>query len=126
MAAGMHLAGHRRSVGLAESLGDGQRVHVGAQADGGTLAPAAADQADDAGLAHAGDHLVAAEFAQLFGHEGGGLVLLVAQFGMAVDVMAPLGDFILQFGGAVQNGHWGFPVWEGPAAYASVIGRALP
>ena len=39
MAAGMHLAGDGRGVGLAGDLGDRQRVHVGAQADGAGLRP---------------------------------------------------------------------------------------
>ena len=105
MAAGVHLAWGLRGVGLAGGLGDRQRVHVGAQADGGAAALAAANDADDAGLADAGHHLVAAEFLQLLGDEGRGLEHVEIQLRLLVDVTTPAGDLFLQFGGAVQNGH---------------------
>ncbi len=38
MAAGMHLAGILRGVGFAGDFADGQRVHVGAQADHAAVA----------------------------------------------------------------------------------------
>ena len=50
-------------------LGYRQRVHVGAQPDGATVALAAADDADHAGARDAGDDLVAAEFLELLRDE---------------------------------------------------------
>ena len=42
----------------------------------------AADDADHAGAADAGHHLVAAEFAQLLGHDAGRAVHVVVELGM--------------------------------------------
>ena len=58
MAAGVHHAGRRRGVGRAGRLVDRQRIHVGAQADGRAGAQPAADDADHAGPADLGHHLV--------------------------------------------------------------------
>ena len=68
---------------------------------------AAVDDADDAGLAEARHHVVAAEFLQLLGDEGGGLEDVEIQFWRLVQMASPAGDFILHFGGAVQNRHNG-------------------
>ena len=78
VAAGVHLAGHRRFVGDVVGFLDRQRVHVGAQPDhpaAGTLA--AADHADHAGAADPGHHLVAAEALELVGDRRRGAVDVV-------------------------------------------------
>ena len=106
MAAGMHVARRVGSVGLAGRLGDRQRVHVGAQADGRPVAVPAADHADDAGAADAGHDLVAAEFPQLLVDEAGGLEHVEIELrDCDADVASPAGDLVLHFGGAVENGH---------------------
>ena len=68
---------------------------------------AAADDADDAGAADAGDHLVAAELAQLVGDDAGGAVHLVEQLGVLVEIMAPGRHFIGEGGDAIDDGHGG-------------------
>ena len=97
MAAGMHAAWElcwRRAAG---GLLHRQRVHVGAQADRG-LPVAVPQHADDAGLADAAMHLDA-PFLRAFGDEVGGAVLLQAQFGMGVDVVADGGRAHPDIGG---------------------------
>jgi len=90
VAAGMHPAGNGGAVGQVGRFGDRQRVHVGAQADRASVrALAAFDDADDAAAADAGANLVAAEFAQPLGDEGGGLIEIVEQFGIGVEMAAP-------------------------------------
>ena len=54
MAAGVHDAGGGGGVGEAGGLGDGQRVHVGAEADA-AVRGAAGDGGNDAVAAHVGD-----------------------------------------------------------------------
>ncbi len=106
MAAGVHHARVLGSEGHARSLQDRQRIHVGTQADG--LAGghvAAADHADHAGAADAGDDLVAAEGAQLIGDDAGGAMHLVEQFGVLVEIVAPSGHFVGERGNAVDDGH---------------------
>ena len=89
MAAGMHEARPAAAPGRARGLLDGQRIHVGAQAE----APAAGathEAAHHAGAADAPLDLVAPGF-ELVGHERCGAVLLEGQLRLAVDV-APQGD----------------------------------
>ncbi len=92
-------------MGKARRLDDRQRVHVGAQADGAVALPAA-DHADHARLGDASDDLVDAELAQQGGDPRGGARQVKAQFGMGVEILPPAGDFRLQFGKAVLDGHW--------------------
>ena len=106
MAAGMHHAGHLGRVGDACLLGDRQCVHVGAKADHRPAGTASAmHQTHDTRPAHSGDHLVAAEVAQLAGNEGRGLVDLVEQFGTLVQVLAPAGDLRLGIRDSVVDRH---------------------
>ena len=71
---------------------DGQRVHVGAQANHlAGLLLATAHHADHAGLAEPCDDLVDPEAPELLGDKPGGTVHVVEHLGMAVDVTAPLG-----------------------------------
>ena len=116
MAAGVHLAGRRRLVREVGGFHDRQRIHVGAQPD--RLYPAvgrlaAMDDADHAGPADAGDHLVAAEALELVRHRGRGPVHVVEQFRMRVKVVAPFGDVAVQGRNAVDDRHWCTP--PGPA-----------
>ena len=67
------VAGHRAGVGQAGGLRDRQRVHVGAQHDGGALT--APQQADDAGLSDAGGDLEPCG-SQPLGRDAGGSGLL--------------------------------------------------
>ena len=103
VAAGMHDAGVLRGVGLAGVLGDRQGVEFGAQADG-AVAGAAAQGADDAGAGDALVHLQA-ERAKLLGDEGGGLMLVEAEFGVGVDGVAPGHDLGRDGGDAVVVQH---------------------
>ena len=73
---------------------------------GGTAAATAAlDDADDAGPADAGDHLVKAEAAELLGDGRGGAVDVVHDLGMAVDVVAPRSDLVVEIGETIDDGH---------------------
>ena len=108
MAAGMHLARHRRLVRQAGRFLDRQRVHVGAQPDRlgrPCRRPVAADDPDHAGPADARHHLVAAEALELLGHRGGGAVHVVLQLGMGMQVAPPGGDVVVQVGNAIDDRH---------------------
>ena len=109
MAAGVHQARVLGGIGQIGRLLDRQRVHVRPQPDHPDVALAdrlvAVDDADDAGLAEAGDHLVAAEFPQPLRHQCRSAVHFVQQFGVLMDVPAPGLDVGLQIGDAVDNGH---------------------
>ena len=110
MAAGVHLAGGLAGVVEAGGLDDGQRVHIGTEADDVVAAVGAAlDNADDAGAADAFDHVVAAELAQLFGHQRRGADGVVHGLGMLVDVTAPGGDLGVELGDAVLDRHGATP-----------------
>ena len=82
--AGMHQAVVATRVGLAAFFDDGQRVHVGADAQR-ALAAAATQRADDARATEADVDLIA-HGAQLVGHQRAGAVFLEADLGVAVDV----------------------------------------
>ena len=112
MAAGVHLAGHRRLVRQAGFLLERQRVHVGAQPHhlAAGLAPglAAADDANDAGAADAWHDLVAAETLELVGDGRRRAVHVVLQLRVHVHVVAPGGDLAVQRGDAVDDRHGWF------------------
>ncbi len=91
VAAGVHLARNGRAIGQVGHLFDRQRVHVGAKAnDARACALSALDHADDAGSPKPRAHFVAAEFGKARGDEGGGLIDVVEQLGMGVEMAAPL------------------------------------
>jgi hypothetical protein len=121
VAAGVHLAQHLAGPGLAAGLDDGQGVHVGTQADA-ARGRAALQRADHAGAAQAAVHLVAPAL-QPFGHQVGGGVFLVRQFGVGVD-LPPDGDHLVFVGadvverrqgqrGVHAGGSWGR--WSSPS-----------
>ena len=106
MAAGVHEAGILRRVREAGRLGDRQGVHVGAKPDHpAAVALAAADDADHAGAADAGNDFVDAEFAQAFGDDPGRPIDVVEELGMAMNVAAPGGDIVVELGEAVNDRH---------------------
>ena len=107
MAAGVHLAGHGGLVRQPGRLLDRQRVHVGAHADHLAARLVAADDADDAGAADARHDLVAAERLELLGDARRRAVDVVLQLRMGMDVVAPFGDFAVQVGDTVDDGHGG-------------------
>lgn len=84
--AGVHLAGMPAGVGEGVELLHGQRIHVGAQADG-TWAVAALDDADHAGLAQAAVHRNA-PLGELGGNQVGRAKLFKTQFRVGMDVTA--------------------------------------
>ena len=91
--AGVHAAGHGARIGQARLLLDRQRVHVCSQAQ----APVARSHAQlrhQPRLADAARDLVA-PLRQLARHHVGGLVLRKGQLGVAVDVAAPAGQFVV-------------------------------
>ena len=111
MAAGVHLAGHRRLVRQSGFLLDRQRVHVGAQADDLVgFALAAVDDADHPGAAEAGHHLVAAEGLELVGDDAGGAQDVVLQFRVGMQIVPPFGDLGRKVGDAVDDRHEEAPV----------------
>ena len=93
-----------------------------------TLPPglAAADDADDAGAADAGDDLVAAEALELFGDRRRGAVHVVEQFRMGVQVAPPFGDLGVQVGDAVDDRHGVHPCWGIQAVAQSSRTPAAP
>ena len=106
MAAGVHLAWHRRLVRQVVGLLDRQRVHVGAQRDrlaGRALAPT--DDPDHAGAADPRYHLVAAEFREPRRHRGRSPVHLIEQLRMGVQIAPPGGDVGMQVGDTVDDRH---------------------
>ena len=115
---------HLRGVGDVEFLGDRQRVHVGPKRDHPS-GLAAAQDADDAGLRHAGANLQA-QLAQVVGDDAGRARLLVAEFRVLVEVAAPGDDASGHVRGAPVDlglraaGVWarGGGVWPGKAAGA--------
>jgi len=107
MAAGMHLARHRRLVGNVVGFLDRERVHVGAQPDYPTALPCRtpANDADHSGAANAGHHLIAAKAAQLFGHRARGAMHVVEELRMGVQVAPPRGDVAVEIRNTVDDGH---------------------
>src|SRR5260370_6603539 len=104
--AGVHLAGYGGLVWNIVGLKDGQRIHVGAQADYmAALAPASADDAHDAGAADAGDDLIASEALELVGHRASRAMDIVKNLRVRVDVAPPGGDVAVEIGDAVDDGH---------------------
>ncbi len=91
MAAGVHLAEHLAGPGLAAGFGDGQRVHVGAQADA-PGAGARAQCAHDAGAAQAAMHFITPA-RQTLGHQIGGGVLFIGKLRVAVDLVTDRDHF---------------------------------
>ncbi|MNO60086.1 hypothetical protein D3C76_506890 [compost metagenome] len=86
MAASVHAALVAAAVGSAGGLVNGQRVHVGTQAEL-AWAAAVAQHADHAGLADACVHLVAPVFEQLR-DQGRGAAFFETEFGVSVDIVA--------------------------------------
>src|SRR5690606_34834966 len=72
-----------------------------------TLIAAAMDDADDAGASDTGHHVVAAKRLELVRDHAGGPHHIVQDFRMGVKILAPGGDFVVQFGDTVKNGHRG-------------------
>ena len=58
-----------------------------------------------AGPTASGKSALALEFAQALDHEVGGFMHVEHQFGVGVDMPAPTGDFVMQFGHAVLDRH---------------------
>ena len=105
MAAGVHLARHRRFVGEIGRLLDRQRIHIRAQPDHLAASFTAADDADDAGSPNAGDDFIAAEGFQLVGDGRRRAMHVVLEFRMGVDVPPPSGDLGMQIGDAIDDRH---------------------
>ena len=80
-----------------------QRVHVGAEPDGGPVA-IALQGADDAGAGETAVDLDA-ELGELFRHEVAGRHLLESSLRMGVDGPAPFGHLGVEFRDAVDDGH---------------------
>jgi hypothetical protein len=114
MSAGVHLAGSPRRPRHACCLFDGKGIHIGAQADGRSIAAGPAmDDTDNAGAADAGDHFVATKGFQFFGDKGCGVVHVKQQFGVGVNGPAPFGDFILLGDDVINKLHLCTPVAVG-------------
>jgi hypothetical protein len=103
MAAAMHAPLVLRAVLEGVEFVHGQRVHVGAEADG-ARAVADTDGADHAGPGDAGMDL-AAEFLQLAGDDVAGAVFLETKLRMGMDIAPPLGHFGMGGGNARLEFH---------------------
>ena len=106
MAAGVHLAGVLRGVGLVGLLVDRKRVHIGAHADDlAAILALALDDADDARSSDAAQHLVDAEGFQFLLDDPGGAVNVVEKLRMFVEITTPAGDFGFQGCDALMRRH---------------------
>ena len=106
MAARVHLAGNCGLVGKIVGLLDGQRIHVGAQADRAVAGPfSAMDHPHHASLTDPRDDLVAAEAFKLLGDHPRRAMDVEEQLGMGVDIVPPGGDFRVQVGDTVEDRH---------------------
>ena len=100
VAAGVHDANHAahprrldlRGEGQVDLLLDRERIHVGAQRNHAARL-AAFENADHAGVAHAGLHFDA-ELLQVFGHERRSALLMIRELGILMDVPPP-GDHLV-------------------------------
>ena len=104
MAAGMHLAGDGGGMFSAGQLFDGQRIHIGAQANRRPC-PLPVDDRNDAGLGDAGVDLIHADLFQPIDDEGGGVVAVKGQLGVLVQMTAPALHFFGIGCDTVENGH---------------------
>ena len=111
MAAGVHQAGRLGGVGHADvsSIGSAS-MSARSPITLSDARLAAADHADDAGAADAGDDLIAAELAQPVGDDAGGAMDFVQKFRMLMEIMPPGGHVVGEGGNAVDDGHWGILV----------------
>ncbi len=82
----------------------GQRVHIGTQADQALAGLATFEQTDNAGAGQAPVHLDP-PVGELLGDHIGGAVLLEGDLGMAVDVPAPGLHVLGELGDAVDDRH---------------------
>ena len=104
--AGVHLAGRLRAVGEVGFFLDWERIHIGAQADDLATRPVSAvNNADNAGLANAFDHLIAAKLTQFLGDNARRAVNLVQKFGIFMKIPSPARDFILESENGRIDGH---------------------
>lgn len=96
MPAGVFHPGILRFVRDVVDLGDRERIHVGADSHNRAWL-AALEQRHDPVPAYAGLDVVEAQSPQFFGHDTGGTLFAVRQFGMHVEV-APLLDQLVAQG----------------------------
>ena len=92
------------------AFGDRQRVHVGAQCDGGP-GFAGAQQCHDAGFRDAGLHFET-ELLQMFGDDPGGAHFAVGKFRVLMKIPSPADDLAvhrLDFGFEIFGVRWGNP-----------------
>ncbi len=105
VAASVHFARYRRSIGQTRRLLDRQRVHVCAQPDYLGAGLAAADDANHPRFAEAGDHFIAAERFEPVGNGRRRAVHVVKEFRVGVDVPSPSCDLGVQVGDAIDDRH---------------------
>ncbi|MCY1226332.1 hypothetical protein D9M72_385590 [compost metagenome] len=103
MAAGVHLAVDLAGIRQAGGFTDRQRIHVGAQADGGAVA--VAQRADHAGAAQATVHGIT-PCLQALCHQVAGGEFLEAQLGMGMDAVAQVHHLGFDGADAGQDGIW--------------------
>jgi hypothetical protein len=90
VAAGVHLPGHKGLIVKARAFLDGQGIHVCPEHKGFAWEGPFEDPYNAGGF-----HLLChfnAQLAQFFGHDSGGAELLVAQFGVPMEVATQLDD----------------------------------
>ncbi|MEZ4557557.1 MAG: hypothetical protein R2854_14095 [Caldilineaceae bacterium] len=90
----VHHAVVDRLEGHIHCFNDGQRVHVGADADGRPVA--GADLGDHARPSHLGADVGVADLGQRIGHQLGRAHLLKTQLGVLVNIAAQPDDLILE------------------------------
>ncbi|EHM56062.1 hypothetical protein HMPREF9080_00143 [Cardiobacterium valvarum F0432] len=104
MTAGVHFAVVHRAEGQVVSLFlDGQGIYVGAQADFGAGFAGGKDD-DDTGRGQAFDAACVFEFAHFFGNEAAGFHFFEGEFGVLVQVAAPLDKSLQVWGHGVCGG----------------------
>ena len=99
-------SGRLRGVRQAGRFDDGQRIHVGANADDASVRVAPPpDQPDHPDAPDPLLHLVAAEFAQFRRDNRGRAPGVVEELRMLVEIAPPGGDLVLHFRNSVLDRH---------------------
>jgi hypothetical protein len=111
----MHGACGFGSPGFAGFLKDGKSIHIRPKTDGAIAWNIASDDADHARAAKTGHDFVNAERFQLVRNESCGVVDIIQNLGIFMQVTPPFADFLLKFGGSVQNRHSFIPGFIGAA-----------
>ena len=111
MAAGMHLAGHRRGMGGAGFLLDGQRIHVRAQPDPARTLALPPDHCHHTRFGNALVNFVNAKGFELLDNKARRLFAIEGKLGMGMQMASPPFHVGGKIGNTVHDGHAGSLRW---------------